>query len=99
MEVTEKTVQFSGGKDANDLRTLAAAYAEVGQFSETIATAEQALQIATAQGKSGSATILEKKSSSTGRIRRCENRGPKIKLIRLTSRDKGDRPPWVQPHL
>jgi hypothetical protein len=60
MEVTEKTVQFSGGKDANYLRTLAAAYAEVGQFSETIATAEQALQIATAQGKSGSATILEK---------------------------------------
>ena len=51
MEVNEKTVQFPGGKDANYLRTLAAAYAEVGQFSEAIATAEQATQLATVQGK------------------------------------------------
>jgi protein O-mannosyl-transferase len=60
IEVAKQTVQLSGGKDPNYLRTLAVAYAEVGQFSEAIATAEQAMQIATVQGKSGLATILEK---------------------------------------
>jgi protein O-mannosyl-transferase len=60
IEVAEQTVQLSGGKDPNYLRTLAAAYAEVGQFSEAIATAEQAMQIASVQGKSKLATILEK---------------------------------------
>jgi tetratricopeptide (TPR) repeat protein len=60
IEVAEQSVQLSGGKDPNYLRTLAAAYAEVGQFSEAIATAEQAMQIASVQGKSKLATILEK---------------------------------------
>jgi tetratricopeptide (TPR) repeat protein len=60
IEVAKQTVQLSGGKDPNYLRTLAATYAEVGQFSEAIATAEQAMQIAIVQGKSGLATILEK---------------------------------------
>ncbi len=59
IEVAEQSVQLSGGKDPNYLRTLAAAYAEVGQFSEAIATAEQAMQIASVQGKSKLATILE----------------------------------------
>jgi Flp pilus assembly protein TadD len=60
IEVAEQTVQLSGGKDPNYLRTLAAAYAEVGQFSEAIATAEQAMQIAIVQGKSKLTTIVEK---------------------------------------
>jgi Flp pilus assembly protein TadD len=60
IEVAKQTVQLSGGKDPNYLRTLAAAYAEIGQFSEAIATAEQAMQIAIVQGKSKLATILEK---------------------------------------
>ena len=60
IEVAKQTVQLSGGKDPNYLRTLAAAYAEIGQFSEAIATAEQAIQIAIVQGKSKLTTILEK---------------------------------------
>ena len=60
IEIAKQTVQLSGGKDPNYLRTLAAAYAEIGQFSEAIATAEQAIQIAIVQGKSKLTTILEK---------------------------------------
>jgi protein O-mannosyl-transferase len=60
IEVAKQTVQLSGGKDPRYLRTLAAAYAEIGQFSEAIATAEQAMQIAIVQGKSKLTTILEK---------------------------------------
>ena len=60
VEVAKETVQLSGGKDPNYLRTLAAAYAEIGQFSEAIATAEQAMQIAIVQGKSKLTTILER---------------------------------------
>jgi Flp pilus assembly protein TadD len=63
IQIAEQTTQLSGGKDPNYLRTLAAAYAEVGQFSEAIATAEQAMQMAIVQGKSELATILEKEVS------------------------------------
>lgn len=59
-EIAEKAVQLSGGKDPNYLRTLAAAYAEVGRFSEAIATAEHAKQIAIVQGKSKLTNNLEK---------------------------------------
>jgi tetratricopeptide (TPR) repeat protein len=60
MELAKEAVRLSRGKDPNYLRTLAAAYAEIGQFSEAIATAEQAMQIAIVQGKSKLRTILEK---------------------------------------
>jgi tetratricopeptide (TPR) repeat protein len=58
--VAQEAFRLSGGKDPNCLRTLAASYAEVGQFSEAIATAEQAMQIAIVQGKFGLATKLQK---------------------------------------
>lgn len=50
----------SSDEDPNVLRTLAAAYAENDRFPEAVTTAEQAMQIATLQGKAGLANILEK---------------------------------------
>ena len=52
-------MELSGGKDPQFLRTLAAAYAESGRFSEAITTAKQGTMIATMQGKSGLAHVLD----------------------------------------
>ena len=59
IEVAEQTVQLSGGKDPNSLRTLAASYAEAGQFSEAINAAQRAKEIATSQGNLQLAKILQ----------------------------------------
>jgi Tfp pilus assembly protein PilF len=55
-----QVVQTSGAKEPNFLRTLAAARAEAGQFSESVATAEEAMAIATAQNKPELTTDLER---------------------------------------
>jgi len=55
-----EAVQFSGGREPSFLRTLAAAYAESGRFSEAVAAARQASVIATMQGKTKLANSLEK---------------------------------------
>jgi protein O-mannosyl-transferase len=60
IELAEQTVQLSSGKDANYLRTLAAAYSEVGRFSEAIAVTQQAAALATIQGKTEVANRLKK---------------------------------------
>jgi tetratricopeptide (TPR) repeat protein len=46
-----KAVQFSGGRDPNFVRTLAAARAEAGQFAEAVATAEAGKALANTQSK------------------------------------------------
>jgi tetratricopeptide (TPR) repeat protein len=51
--LAEKANELSGNKDPRILRTLAAAYAEGGRFSEAIATGKQALGLAPAQSKLG----------------------------------------------
>lgn len=56
----EEAVQLSGGREPRFLRTLAAAYAESGRFSEAVAVAKQAAVIATMQGKTDVANRLEK---------------------------------------
>src|SRR6478609_1420675 len=56
----QEAVQLSGGREPRFLRTLAAAYAENGRFSEAIAVAQQAAVIATMQGKPDMAKRLEK---------------------------------------
>jgi len=58
--LARQAVQLSTDGDPNFLRTLAAAYAESDRFSEAVTTAEQAMQIATLQGKSRLSNILEK---------------------------------------
>jgi tetratricopeptide (TPR) repeat protein len=52
IELAEQAVQLSSGKDANYLRTLAAAYAEAGRFAEATEIARRALQAAQTQGNS-----------------------------------------------
>src|SRR5215211_2658698 len=54
-----KAVQASGGRNANFIRTLAAARAEAGQFAEAVATAEAAKALASTQSKPELASRLE----------------------------------------
>ncbi len=49
VSLAERAVQASGGRQARILATLAASYAEAGQFSRAIETAHQALSLATEQ--------------------------------------------------
>jgi tetratricopeptide (TPR) repeat protein len=58
VEFAQQAMELSGGNDPNFLRTLAAAYAESGRFSQAIATARQAMMTATMQGKAGLARVL-----------------------------------------
>ncbi len=60
MQLAEVAVALSGGREPRFLRTLAAAYAEIGRFSEAVAAAQHAATIARMQGKAGLATALEK---------------------------------------
>jgi tetratricopeptide (TPR) repeat protein len=56
----EQAVQLSGGREPQFIRTLAAAYAESGRFSEAVAVAQQAAVMATMQGKADLANRLKK---------------------------------------
>jgi len=49
VELANEANRLSGGNIPEILRTLAAAYAEAGRFPEAIASAEKALELATAQ--------------------------------------------------
>ena len=59
VEFAQQAMELSGGNDPKFLRTLAAAYAESGRFSEAITTAKQAIMTATMQGKAGLAHVLD----------------------------------------
>lgn len=56
----QQAVALSGGREPQFRRTLAAAYAENGRFSEAIAAAQQAAAIANMQGKQRLADNLAK---------------------------------------
>ena len=58
VEFAQQAMELSGGNDPKFLRTLAAAYAESGRFSEAITIARQAMMTATVQGKAGLAHVL-----------------------------------------
>ena len=60
VQLAEQTLQLSSDKDANYLRTLAAAYSEIGRFSEAIAVSEQAAATAAMQGRTDVANRLKK---------------------------------------
>jgi Flp pilus assembly protein TadD len=47
--LAEQANRFVGGNNPMILRTLAAAYAEAGRFPQAVATAQQAIELATAQ--------------------------------------------------
>jgi protein O-mannosyl-transferase len=59
LRLADRANQLSGRKDPAVLRTLAAAYAENGRFTEATATAESGLQLANTQDNSALAKIFE----------------------------------------
>jgi protein O-mannosyl-transferase len=56
----QQAVALSGGREPQFLRTLGAAYAETGRFTDAIVTARQGAAIANMQGKQRLARNLEK---------------------------------------
>jgi Flp pilus assembly protein TadD len=59
VELAQQAVSLSGGREPLFFRTLAAAYAETGRFSDAIAVIQQAVVIARMQGKTGLTNLLE----------------------------------------
>jgi cytochrome c-type biogenesis protein CcmH/NrfG len=57
--LAEQALRISGGRIPILFRTLAAAYAESGEFSKAIQTAQQGIELANGQGNSGLATELQ----------------------------------------
>jgi tetratricopeptide (TPR) repeat protein len=59
VEFARKAVELSNSGDPKFHRTLAAAYAETGRFSEAIEAAKQGMEIATSQGNFRLANLLQ----------------------------------------
>ena len=59
VQLAEEAVRISGGRIAILFRTLAAAYAESGRFSDAIETAQRGIELANSQGNSGLVTELQ----------------------------------------
>jgi len=59
VQLAEQALRISGARIPIIFRTLAAAYAENGQFSEAIETARRGIDLANSQGNSGLATELQ----------------------------------------
>ena len=57
VQLAEKACQLAQNQDATTMGTLAAAYAEAGRFSEAVATAQKAANLAAAAGNSQFANI------------------------------------------
>jgi hypothetical protein len=64
VELAEGVLRHAGHPNAIVLRTLAAAYAEDGLFSDAINAAEDALQLAKAQGNTGLVEDLQRAISN-----------------------------------
>ena len=59
VQLAQEAVRLSGGRIAILFRTLAAAYAESGRFSDAIETAQRGIELASSQGNSGLVTELQ----------------------------------------
>ena len=59
IQFAQQADQLSGGKNALVLRTLAAAYAEAGQFGKAIESAQAAMQLARSHGDDSLASELQ----------------------------------------
>jgi tetratricopeptide (TPR) repeat protein len=59
VQLAKQALQLSGGKNPIILRTLAAAYAETGEFSKAIQAAQQGVELANSVGNSRLATELQ----------------------------------------
>jgi tetratricopeptide (TPR) repeat protein len=63
VELAQRAVELSQGRDASFIATLAAAQAEAGQFPEAIASAHQALELAMRQNNQPLAAVLQRQIS------------------------------------
>jgi tetratricopeptide (TPR) repeat protein len=70
VDLAQQAMKLTGGGEPAVLGTLAAAYAEAGQFSEAVKTAEQALALATSQNNTALAEALR------ARIKLHQNNSP-----------------------
>jgi protein O-mannosyl-transferase len=61
VELAQRAVQLSDGREAAIVGTLAAAYAEAGRFSEAVQTARQALELAGRQNNQSLAESIKAK--------------------------------------
>jgi tetratricopeptide (TPR) repeat protein len=59
IELAQQALRLSGGRIPILFRTLAAAYAESGRFTEAIQTAQQGIELANSQGNPSLATELQ----------------------------------------
>ena len=59
VELAQRAVQHSGGQQPEILNTLAAAYAEMGRFSEAVETARRAFDIASAKDNATLARAIQ----------------------------------------
>jgi len=59
VQLAEQAMRISGGRIPIIFRTLGAAYAENGRFSEAIQTAQRGIELANSRGNSGLATELQ----------------------------------------
>jgi tetratricopeptide (TPR) repeat protein len=59
VQLAEQALRISGGRIPVIFRTLAAAYAEKGMFSQAIQTAQRGIELANSQGNSNLATELQ----------------------------------------
>jgi tetratricopeptide (TPR) repeat protein len=60
VRLARRACEIAGTNSVASLNVMAAAYAEVGQFTNAVAEAEQALNLARSAGQSGLANIIEK---------------------------------------
>jgi len=63
VQLAERAQSLTKGRDANVLDTLAAAYAEAGDFAKAVQTAQNALQLAQAQSNTQLAEALRREIS------------------------------------
>ncbi len=61
VELAERAVQLSDGREPAIMGTLAAAYAEAGKFPEAVQTGRKALELATQQNKQSLAESIKAK--------------------------------------
>jgi tetratricopeptide (TPR) repeat protein len=83
IELAQRAVKLSDGREPAVLGTLAAAYAEAGRFAEAVQTAEKALELATSQDNAALADALRP------RIKLYQSNSPYHELQRLSASPSG----------
>lgn len=59
IELAQRAVHVSGGRDAAFIRTLAAAYAEAGRFAEAVETAQRGLEMTQRENNAAGASAMQ----------------------------------------